>query len=212
MPPGNRVADEIRMAPGDTIRVYTASHRFFDNLVTFVGAFSGVGLATSMLKPDAPVRAVVPDLRISLAGKEHVSNCTFWIQALPILQELAANRWPTRIEIVERPGVRSSANDDVRFTNFPKLWGQRLIEPMFLQYFETNRPSALSAVWEFGRVVRNACAHNGRIDVRNPDAPPVGWKTLTYSPADNGREIWFRDFTAVEILLLMEEMDAALPS
>jgi hypothetical protein len=38
----------------------------------------------------------------------------------------------------------------------------------------------------FGRVVRNAIVHGGKINFTNPNADPVSWRGLTFSPADNG--------------------------
>lgn len=40
----------------------------------------------------------------------------------------------------------------------------------------------------FCRVVRNAAAH-GSINFRNPRAPSVVWRGLSFGPADNGRQI-----------------------
>jgi hypothetical protein len=82
---------------------------------------------------------------------------------------------------------------------------------MFLQYYETwaNEVQGLDMVWQFGRVVRNACAHDGKIRIQNPKAASVNWRTLSYSSADNGHLI-FDDFTAVEMISLMEDMDSAL--
>jgi len=65
-------------------------------------------------------------------------------------------------------------------------------------------------VWNFGRIVRNAFVHGGKIDFKNKRAKPVSWRNLSYSPADNGRQIIFQDLTAVEIIILMEDMDATV--
>jgi hypothetical protein len=52
--------------------------------------------------------------------------------------------------------------------------------------------------------------HRGKIKFDNAAAQPVAWRTLQYSPGDNGKVILFQDVAYVEVISLMEEMDAAL--
>jgi hypothetical protein len=94
-----------------------------------------------------------------------------------------------------------------------------MIESAFVRYFESLRPTieanhtADPQQWpsalNFARVVRNAFAHGGQITFRSLTAPGVSWRSLTYTPADNGRQILYQDMTAVEIILLMQDMDSA---
>ncbi len=95
-----------------------------------------------------------------------------------------------------------------------------MIANAFVQYFEANRSLAVQKyttntqawppIWNFGRVVRNALSHGGMVDFRNPNAAPVSWRSLSYGPAQNGRQLLYQDITSVELILLMEEMDAPL--
>ena len=71
-------------------------------------------------------------------------------------------------------------------------------------------PQGWPMIWNFARVIRNAFAHEGKITFRNPTAPSVSWRTLSYSPANNDRQILYQDVTAVEVILLMQDMDASV--
>ena len=54
------------------------------------------------------------------------------------------------------------------------------------------------------------CSHNGKIFIRDPNHQGVQWRNLKYDHSHNGRPILFDDLTGVELILLMEEMDAEL--
>lgn len=146
-----------------------------------------------------------------------MSNRKFVFRPFEILSEIWANRWPTEIRYTVEPGamrdpeIMARFNAEVRINNVHRLQ-IGATEAAFLHYFETHlhfvaRP--LPPVWNFARVIRNACAHGGRIDIRDKNATPVSWMSLSYSASDNGKEIWKTDLTTVEALLLMEDMDAA---
>ena len=82
--------------------------------------------------------------------------------------------------------------------------------PVFAQFNlgdAVNWPPTLN----FARVVRNAIAH-GKINIRNPNAPPVTWRGLTYSYADSGKDVITQDFGLGDLVGLMldanDELDA----
>ena len=63
----------------------------------------------------------------------------------------------------------------------------------------------------FGRVVRNAIVHGGKINFTNPNADPVHWRGLTFSPADNGTvAINAGLLSGGDLILLMLEMELEL--
>lgn len=85
-------------------------------------------------------------------------------------------------------------------------------------YFERHR-SAIEAkfgdepatqwpsVWNFARVVRNAMSHKGIINIKNPNAHAVTWKSLRYSHADNGKAILHVDLWPGDLIDLLVELD-----
>lgn len=212
---------------------YTKSqHNFYDYLVVFIGSLCclGIGLrnhriiSSGTYPEKAPLLETLSlffnkDRELKLQGISTVSKLELIIRPYELLNSLASNIWPTEIKFDESPlsdetkGMRQPVNLSVTDS-----FHAQLIKSAFIAYYEQfslviekkyvtikNWPS----VWSFGRVVRNAFVHNG-IYFSNSKSPSVSWKTLTYSPSDNGRQILYIDLAVVEIILLMEEMDSYL--
>lgn len=99
----------------------------------------------------------------------------------------------------------------------------RLVPPLFLQFYETylpwwvkkysGDPTQWPEVMRFGRVVRNAIGHGGRIMWASSNVPPVTWSGLRYSHADNGRAVIGHDLVSGDLVRLMiaisDKLDAA---
>lgn len=116
------------------------------------------------------------------------------------------------IEVYEKPTIKStsgyvSVSHDETF-NFIF----HLISNAYLSFYEKLLPQITQAYgsenkkWpnelRFAGVIRNAYAHNGKIEIRNSTDIPVEWKDLKYSYTDNGKPIK-EDFNVVEIIDLM---------
>jgi hypothetical protein len=94
------------------------------------------------------------------------------------------------------------------------------IGPLFIDFFENYRgwleetlgtdTYKWPSVWNFGRVVRNAASHGGRLSWRNDKAQAVAWHHLSYSVLKRGRQVICGDLEVGDLLLLMLEMDAEL--
>ena len=204
------------------MRTYSRNqHSFFDDLVSYLSSVASFGMAIEAhnfgFRP-----AFRPNERIGLMGTPGVSNTELAFSPHSILQSIAANGWPKLIEFEEKP-LNITPNT---FSGFPiQLTGVKglhslMLQAMFIHYYETVRPRVEAlysadvrkwpSVLNFARVIRNAFAHGGQISFLNPDAQPASWRTLTYTPSDNGRYILYLDITAVEAILLMEDMDSTL--
>ena len=59
------------------------------------------------------------------------------------------------------------------------------------------------------RVVRNAIAH-GAIKINDPKSSPISWRGMSYSHADNGKQIVGVDLKLGEVLALMFDANDAL--
>jgi hypothetical protein len=97
----------------------------------------------------------------------------------------------------------------------------RLVGDAFVSYYERHVNVVESiwdkesngnwpSVWRFGWAMRNACTHNGLVHFRRKDHPGVSWNNLKYDYTDNDRQVLFDEITGVELILLMEDMDAEL--
>lgn len=200
-------------------RVYTtSSHRFFDNLVTFVASVAALGTAFA-IQSNRAARPYGQSDYITLVGFPNVAGCEFRVFPESLLSELLANRWPNRLVIDEVPINHAPPAHPISLTGIQGVHGS-MIANAFVQYFEANRSLAEAKYttntqawppqWNFGRVVRNALSHGGVVHITTPGAAAVSWRTLSYSPAQNGRQLLYQDVTSVELILLMEEMDALL--
>lgn len=90
----------------------------------------------------------------------------------------------------------------------------------FVMYYENHFPwvkakasgtiGNLEPTWGFGRVVRNAIGHAGKIAIRDKNFAPVEWGGLKYGPSEDGRVLIGNDLHAPDLILLMLDMDRAL--
>lgn len=192
-----------------------ANHRFFDDLVTFLASIASMGIAFEAQCSGGGQPFKTTEY-LTLEGKAKVSNVELRFFPHLMMQALSSNSWPVEIMLEDVPLAHPGPSHPFKLTGLQGLHGS-MIESAFVHYFETvrpvietkygNNPYGWPTVWNFARVVRNAFAHKGEITFINSAAQSVSWKTLTYSPSDNGRQILYQDVTPVEIILLMEEMD-----
>lgn len=66
--------------------------------------------------------------------------------------------------------------------------------------------------WRFAWAIRNALAHNGRIDFRNPKKNAVEWDGLRYDASNNKHPVFEQDIGPADLILLMIDMDNELRS
>src|SRR5574341_145058 len=190
-------------------------HNFFDELVTILVSLETLSVTADVYKGEAG-DSIPEDGSLGLGGV--TVPIDFKFNPTPVLREIIENRWPTEIILEEKPKGSEMPAKVAHVLSSTGIRGvtSLITQGAFIRYFEKIRPKIESkygddpigwpAVWNFGRVVRNAFGHGGRINFRNPNAPSVTWKSLTYSYADNGREIMYQDVAQVEIIVLMEEM------
>lgn len=193
------------------------THRFFDDLVAFFASVSSLGIAFDAHRTGS-TNAYRPTDYVTLEGTR-VTNIEVRFFPYPLMQILIANRWPEEIVLDDRALQSSPSSHPPWLTGLQGVHGS-MIESAFVRYFESLRPTIEAkhttdperwpTALNFARVVRNAFAHGGQITFRSPTASAVSWRSLTYGPADNGRQILYQDMTAVEITLLMQDMDSAV--
>lgn len=197
-------------------------HGFFPELVRLVVALSAVGIAfelhkTGTVKPYGTSQPMV------LTGKQDISGLELHFFPAPLYARLLspARRNPRFLRVLKNQ-INTSPPDHPIKVNKVQLLTARLIGDAFASYFERHLEAAEAnwgkekdggwpAVWRFGRAMRNACSHNGRIHFRKESHPGVAWRNLKYAYSDNGQRVLFDELTGVELILLMEEMDAHLP-
>lgn len=197
--------------------VYKANeHRFFDSLVAFTASVSSLGLAI-----DAQACGVAKSYSssdyLTLEGSSKASGVEFRFFPIALMTTLVQNGWPSSLAFEELAINSAPPPKAITLTGLQGVHGA-MISSAFVKYFEEYRSLVEArctkdvknwpSVWNFGRVIRNALAHKGQIKFDNQNASPVIWRKLKYSPSDNGKQVLYQDMTSVELILLMEEMDA----
>lgn len=196
-------------------RIYQRGlHTFYDDLSTFLCSTASLGVAIDAIKNGGYARfASDPSHYFEFEGCKIKKVFTWRPHASLAL--ISGDQWPDRIELNEDASVHTST--DQRIGSLKGIVATSL-SAAFVRYFESrhdeiklrygDQPYSWPPELNFARVIRNAFAHGGKISFLNPNAGAVSWMGLSYSPADNGREIVFRDIGLVEPILLLEEIDS----
>lgn len=204
-----------------TVRTYKKSdQKFFDDLVTMLCSLGGIFITADAFHNKGVTNAPKdPNYYGEFEGSALKLKFTWY--PFETYNKIIANGWPEEIVLHEDIPHKWSKAFGITTSAFKNL--QILhIQASFIRYFENHRheiekisgsdPYKWPDPWNFARVIRNASAHGGEINFNNPKANAVSWATagLTYSPKDNGQKIFFTDFSVVEMIVLMEEMDKCL--
>lgn len=90
------------------------------------------------------------------------------------------------------------------------------VSPIFVNFYENSKPLLVKTfgsdpahwpgVWDFARVVRNACSHGGKLSMTGTNPRQVAWHHLTYEKSMNGQQIVGGDFAFGDVLVLMFEL------
>lgn len=192
----------------------------FEALVGYLGAEVGVATALIVYAQRSP-EALLRNYPVSFEGKPHVSNVEVRFVVRSLMIDLADGRWPASIDMALIP-----LGDEPLTAEHP--WSVPAIKPIsaqnirsaFLYFYETNKDSFVATfgsdrsawpmVLRFATVIRNACSHDGKISITNPNAPAATWNGLSYSAADNGKEILFGELATADLIVLMHEVSALL--
>jgi hypothetical protein len=218
------------------MRIYTPNeHHFFNQLVIFMGSTVGLFLGLAA-QTHGQIAGFLPNISYIFKGNPRVSNLEFKFYPYNFMQYFINQRWPERLELHDAP-LGSGAKSDPRLSfqagsgakSNPRLslqvrgvsiFHKYITMSTFTHYYESIEPFIKNkhggttqrwpSVLNFGRIIRNACAHGGCINFKNQNANAVTWLTLTYSPENNGQDIIIQDISPVEMILLMEDMDSVL--
>lgn len=199
-------------------KTYTPTQRFYQDLVCLLGSLYSYMFAAETIRNGTPPEVIgCPDFPMNVNSA--VFEREYVLYPRELLLALSQDTVPASIELHEGKVVLRQPR--VRLTSpSHKHLASQIIEGAYLRYYENyvgrvrskygNDSKEWPAVWNFGRVVRNAFGHGGAIDIHNPQSPPVTWYSITYSHSDNGRQVLFNDISICDVIFLMEEMDAEI--
>lgn len=198
-----------------------SEHGFFPELVRLVVSLSAVGIGFELHKTGA-AKPYAPGQPMVLEGKRSVSGLEIhFYPELVYSCLLSPSGRPLRfMRVLKKPIATSTPDHPIKLGKV-RLLMARFVGDAFVSYYERHVDVVESfwgkemkgnwpSVWKFGWAMRNACAHNGFIYFKRKDHPGVSWQNLRYDYTDNDRQVLFDEITGVELILLMEQMDAEL--
>lgn len=210
---GNLATDQ--MDEPITELVISSGALAFRPVSTFLTAILGFAALTEVYNSGSASRLALDDTAILDARA-----CGLRLEVAPALlaASMTSNGWPERISFRSAllpPPDEPSQLKLGALEHF--LFG--LSQGLLTSFYEDNRKSVEGAygkfssgwptAWSFGRVVRNALSHGGRLEIRGP--LHVNWKQLSYTQADHGRRIINSDIWPGDLIILLTEMEAQLP-
>lgn len=201
-------------------RIYKRfEHKFFDDLITMLSSIGGILVTAETFHQNGfSVAPKDPKYYMEFAGSTFQIKLTWY--PFNTFKKIITNDWPDEIQLTEDEYHVKNPSFKIESPQFRNFHGSCL-QSNFIKYYESYKPEieriagtdpyAWPIPWNFARVIRNACAHNGVICFENLKAKSISWKTFIYSPQDNGKPIFFTDISIVELIFLMEEMNKVLP-
>lgn len=210
----------MRATESTIVEYIPQKHGFYGELERLVISLSAVGIAFE-LHAKGIANPYGINQPMVLEGKPEISSLEIQVFPRPLYDRLlnAKENQAEIVRLIKRPINRSPPKHPIQLNNV-QLMMARLVGDAFVSYYERHLDAvedkwgdakrAWPRVWRFGWAIRNACSHDGKIFIQDPKHPGVAWRSLKYDFNDNGRRILFDDLTGVELILLMEEMDAEL--
>jgi hypothetical protein len=200
-----------------------ATHGFFDELVTLLVSLSSFNAAVeSFWNRGITTIPNIPNHSLRLYGRFVVVE---W-KPNAFMHDVTRDRWPTMLSLdlldPKAPEVKVNESGVPFASSAVAAMVHGLIGSMFITYFERVRDqvetkfgasvSTWPCVWNFGRTVRNALTHRGVLEIQSANAPPVSWRNVTLTYADNGQELLTpTKFLGVgDLIPLLLEMDASV--
>lgn len=195
---------------------------FFDDLHTMMIALSSLILISEVFhKRRSPVIEIRDEDRLDkileIPFQGLTINEDYSYKVYKPLKAIVENIPINRIEFNVYASLKSEVENlsNSYHIDQPPLFNQKTIGSAFVNFYETIKPSIEAKFTQntnswpselnFARVIRNAYSHGGNIHFANNLAPTVSWKSLTYSPSDNGKSI-HTDIYLVEVIELMKEI------
>jgi hypothetical protein len=186
------------------------SHRFFNQLATAQAATAAyiLGHVTHAGGSLPAFSANNPISQVCYTRQEELE-----FDASEVLGPISKQIWPSVIHLNFRLGTgRPPASPNP--TAIQYLMGS-FYKHTFIAYYEKNvdqmkarhnGQKSWPPVLNFGRIVRNAFAHGGKLNITNGISGT--WSGVSYSNADNGRPVLYNDLSSGDLTLLMVEMDS----
>ncbi|TRO95483.1 hypothetical protein FKB34_08940 [Glycocaulis profundi] len=138
------------------------------------------------------------------------------VRGHPIASAVVHNHWPSQIaiDVTIQPEPYDGTNHLGEMG--PYLFSA--MQGMFTAFYEEHVTAVKNGhggvshwptVWNFGRVVRNALSHGGNLEIRQTTA--VSWRSLNYTESDHRKPVILADLWPGDLILLLKDMQDAIP-
>jgi hypothetical protein len=210
----SQIEDGLKVKKLDGKQVILPGDRLHEPITNLLVLLAGLSFATSVLVDSTTHKLPNPIGRVQTRWPDY----GFLLPMGNVLQNMLSNKIAPLIEIgiMADPVHLAEPMPKVKIeASFVPLTPY-LMGPVFLAFFEPNiewlnrEPAHRHPTLDFGRVIRNAVAHHGKILFKNQKAESVSWRDLTYGPGDNGRRVIGTDLHMGEIIALMFDCDDVL--
>lgn len=193
-----------------TVTLTPQTHRFFHQLATAQAATVSYIVSTiARTGGDIAVPLGGPISQVCFTRPEEVQ-----FNPIEVLDPISKNyAWPEEIHLTfQYGGGPPPVNQN---PNSVQLLMGSLYEHAFITYLAKNEAAIRAThggnkhwpdVLKFGRIVRNAFAHGGTLNIT--DGISGSWGGISYSEAKNSRRVLYNDLSAGDLTVLMLEMDA----
>ncbi len=199
-------------------KIFNSNDKIFDPMVGFIVSYVS-SFITNIYYSEDKLPEVLDYSELIFLSLPNASNKTVILDAQDIMIKLSLGEYPTEIKLFIKSLQKMSKGDKQRFSGIKPIHAG-LIKSAFIYFYESCindfkiKYSTNSKQWpsilNFGRVIRNGCAHNGLINFNSEKALSVKWKKLSYSYSDNGKNILFNDMGIADFIVLMIEMNELL--
>jgi hypothetical protein len=197
-------------------RSFFQKDRLFQPLLTLMTAFDALGIATECMKT-----GVLNPTPGNVAIEAHQFGLWIKFSALKPTEAMTKTTTPTGFQFIfaKDPG-KSGPQIGPTMSGY-KSTLMAITTAIYVTVYEQHRkwvrqtfgadPNAWPPLFNFARAIRNFIVHHdGKVHFDNPNAAPVTWHHLTYSPADEGKQAVGHGYVSVGdlIVLLVEYGDA----
>lgn len=198
---------------GQVPALATPTHHCFDPLVTAEAAIAGYTLGHAR-QAGSPFLLQGPMRHVCIVEQAEI-EC----DVHPLFNAIAAQSWPTSIELIASSMPQSTTTARTTTPNGIQRLTGSIHAHSFLIFYENARRhvearyGTKSEHWpevlKFARMTRNAFGHGGILDIRRRKAS-ASWRGFTLSDANHGEQMLNNHIASGDVILLMLDVEDLL--
>jgi hypothetical protein len=198
------------------IRLHRDQHRLFPHMLSLSTLVSAIAISSNVIANGNMVLTVGYNASFESVQFPLYAKLPIWGPIQLALQGVEPNSTVVGLDPSPtwRPGIGGPHHGMAKAS-------LHAINPIYVEFYEQYKEWLTENIgsnthewptpWAFARTVRNAIVHNrGVIHWDDPHKTSVKWHNLTYSHAENRRQIIGIDLSLADLVMLLLEMNEAL--